>query len=186
MKDRHLVTSSFGHLVISIKLTIVLLIAFGVLYPLIITGIAWLTATNHGKGDMELIGQSFTSDRYFNGRPSAVHYNAASTGGSNSGPSDPEYLATVEQRINEFLVHNPTVKRSDIPVDLVTASGSGLDPHISLKAARVQVDRIVKVRGVSSETIEALINRNVEYPFLGMFGPNRVNVLKLNKALDHL
>src|ERR1051325_3177703 len=90
--------------------------------PLLVTGIAWLTAHDHGRGDMKLIGQSFTSAKYFNSRPSAVNYNAAATGGSNKGPSDPEYLEQVEKRIKDFMDQNPTVKREAIPVDLVTAS----------------------------------------------------------------
>src|ERR1041385_4063937 len=142
MSNRHHVITSPRHLLISIKLTFVTLIVFGVLYPLLVTGIAWLTAHDHGRGDMKLIGQSFTSAKYFNSRPSAVNYNAAATGGSNKGPSDPEYLEQVEKRIKDFMDQNPTVKREDIPVDLVTASGSGLDPDISVRAAMVQAGRI--------------------------------------------
>lgn len=179
----HSVTSSPGHIAISIRLTIATLVIFGLIYPLVITAIARFTAVNEGKGDMTLIGQSFVSDKYFNGRPSAVNYNAAATGGSNKGPSNPEYLAQVEERINEFMRHNPTVKREDIPVDLVTASGGGLDPHISLKAADVQVARIAKARNRSEETIRELIDANIERPLLG---PVHINVLKLNKALDQL
>jgi len=174
------------HLLISIRITFVTLIVFGVIYPLIVTAIAYLTAVNHGKGDFELIGQSFTSDKYFNSRPSAVNYNAAATGGSNKGPANPDYLKQVEERISEFQKHNPTIKRPDIPVDLVTASGGGLDPHISIKAANVQVDRIAAARNKEPRQIQELIINNTEHPFLGLFGPYRVNVLKLNKALDQL
>lgn len=175
-----------NHWLISIRLTLVTLIIFGVLYPLLITGVAWLTAHDHGRGDMKLIGQSFTSDKYFNGRPSAVNYNAAATGGSNKGPSNPEYLAQVEQRINDFIAHNPTVKREDLPVDLVTASGGGLDPHISVKAATVQVDRIAKARGLMTKSVNEVIDASTEWPLFGLFGPARVNVLKLNLALDQI
>jgi len=173
-----------NHWIVSIRLTFITLIIFGVVYPLAITGIARLTAVNQGKGDMELIGQSFTSDKYFISRPSAVNYNAAATGGSNKGPSNPEYLAQVEERIKEFLKHNPTVKREDIPVDLVTASGGGLDPHISVKAALIQVDRIVATRGMSKEAVKNIVDKNTEQPLLGLFGPARVNVLKANLDLD--
>lgn len=179
----HIVTSSPRHLVVSLKLTFVTLILFGVVYPLTITAIAFFTAKNHGKGDMELIGQSFTSDRYFNSRPSAVNYNAAATGGSNKGPSNPDYLRQVEERIDDFLEKNPTVKREDVPVDLVTASGGGLDPHISIKAAKVQAARIAKARGRSVETINEVIQANIE---TSLFGPSHINVLKINKALDQL
>jgi len=180
---RDLVPSSPRHLVTSLRLTVVTLILFGLLYPLTITLIAYFTGPNNGKGDMTLIGQSFTTDKYFNSRPSAVNYNAAATGGSNYGPSNPEYLAQVDERINEFLKHNPTVKKEDIPVDLVTASGGGLDPHISIQAAIVQIERIAKARGVSNETISEVIQANTEKPILG---PSYINVLKLNKALDRL
>jgi K+-transporting ATPase ATPase C chain len=159
---------------------------FGVIYPLLITAIAWLTAPDNGKGDMRLIGQSFTSDKYFNGRPSAVDYNAAATGGSNKGPSNAEYLAEVERRINNFLDHNPKVQREDIPVDLVTASGGGLDPHISVKAANVQVPRIAEARNLSEEAVEDLVRSNTGQPLFGLFGPAKVNVLALNKALDQV
>lgn len=184
------------NLVISIRLTLVTMIFFGVVYPLIITGIAWVTGPNNGKGEtiaagekvygFAVIGQSFTSDKYFNSRPSAVGYNAAATGGSNKGPSNPDYLAQVEQRITEFLAHNPTVKREDIPVDLVTASGGGLDPHISVRAAQVQVARIAAARGMDASIVEKSISDNTEGALLGLFGPQRVNVLKLNIELDRL
>ncbi|MEJ0030185.1 MAG: potassium-transporting ATPase subunit C [Bacteroidota bacterium] len=185
MKTR-IVTSSPRHLVTSLRLTLVTLLIFGVLYPLLITGIAYVTTRNHGKGDMSLIGQSFSSDKYFNGRPSAVGYNAAATGGSNKGPSNPEYLAQVEQRINDFMTHNPTVKRGDITVDLVTASGGGLDPHISVKAAVIQADRIAIARGLMKQSVIEVINANIERPLLGLFGSERVNVLNLNIALDQI
>ena len=181
---------------IALKLTFITLIIFGVVYPLLITGIAKLVAPNGGKGEeitvngkvvgFELIGQKFDDDRYFNSRPSAVDYNAAGTGGSNKGPTNPEYLAQVQARIDTFLVHNPTIKKEAIPVDLVTASGGGLDPHISPAAAKVQVDRIARVRNVSPEKLSALVTEHTEGPFLGMFGPSRIHVLRLNIALDQL
>src|SRR5690349_15681890 len=118
-----------NHLIVGIKLTLVTAILFGALYPLLITGIAKVIAPNGGLGEeltvdgkvvgFELIGQKFDDDRYFNSRPSAVDYNAASTGGSNKGPTNPEYLTLVQARIDTFLVHNPAVKKEQIPVDLV-------------------------------------------------------------------
>src|SRR5690606_22016206 len=111
---------------------------------------------------------------------------AAGSGASNKGPSNEEYLAVVEARIDTFLVHNPGVTKSDIPVELVTASGSGLDPHISPKAARVQVKRIAAVRNVPAEKLETLIAEHVEKPVLGIMGPEKINVLELNLALDAL
>ena len=177
-------------------MTFLTLIIFGILYPLLITGIAKFVAPKAGKGEeltvngkvvgFELIGQKFDDDRYFNSRPSAVDYNASGTGGSNKGPTNPDYLAQVQARIDTFLEHNPTIKKESIPVDLVTASGGGLDPHISPAAAIVQIDRIARVRNVSAEKLNALVTEHTEAPFLGMFGPSRVHVLRLNIALDQL
>ncbi len=179
----------------SLKLTAVLIILCSVLYPLLIAGIA-KTAPGGGNGETVSvngkvvgyanIGQKFTADKYFWSRPSAVNYNAAGSGGSNKGPSNPDYLKDVHARIDSFMVHNPGVVKAEIPADLVTASGSGLDPDISPKSAYIQVARIAKVRNISIEKINALIEKQIEKPLLGMFGPEKVNVLKLNAALDQL
>ena len=179
----------------SLKLTGILIIMCAVIYPLLIAGIA-KASPGAGKGQTievnrkvvgyENIGQNFTDDKYFQGRPSAVDYNAAGSCGSNKGPSNPDYLATVQSRIDTFLVHNPTIKKSDIPADLVTASGSGLDPNISIQAAKVQVTRIAKIRNKSEKVICDLIEKNTEKPLLGLFGPKKINVLKLNIALNTL
>lgn len=115
-----------------------------------------------------------------------VDYNAAGSGASNKGPSNEEYLAVVQARIDTFLVHNPEVSKSEIPVELVTASASGLDPHISPKAARVQVKRIAAARNLPADQLEALISEQIEQPFLGVMGPEKINVLKLNLELDAL
>jgi K+-transporting ATPase ATPase C chain len=179
----------------AIRLTVVLIIFFGVCYPLFIWAIGRLMPSaseglpieKNGKLlGYENIGQKFTDDKYFWGRPSAVDYNAASTGGSNQGPTNPAHLEAVKARIDTFLVHNPGVKTTDIPADLVTASGGGLDPHISPQAAIIQVARIAKVRGISEEKISSLVRSNIEEPYLGFFGTRRINVLKLNLALDEL
>jgi K+-transporting ATPase ATPase C chain len=114
-----------------------------------------------------------------------VDYNAASTGGSNKGPTNPDYLSVVQARIDSFLVHNPDVKKEQIPVDLVTASGGGLDPHISPKAAIVQIDRIAKTRNIDKTVLRKLVDEHIEEPILGL-GPERVHVLKLNIALDEI
>lgn len=178
----------------AIKLTIITLIFFSGLYTAVIWGVAQL-APNGGKGEIVTvndkkyyanIGQTFTQDKYFYSRPSAVGYNSAGSGGSNKGPSNPDYLATVQARIDTFLVHNPGVEKKNIPVELVTASGSGLDPDITSKSALVQVKRIAAVRKLTPETVEQLIAKNTEGPLLGLFGPEKVNVLKLNIALDKL
>lgn len=177
---------------IAIRLTLVCTFVFAGIYTLLIFGIAQ-AAPGKGLGETitvnnrvvgyKLEGQKFTDDKYFNSRPSAVDYNAAGSAGSNKSPASPEYLKTVQERIDTFLVHNPTVKKDQIPADLVTASGSGLDPDISPQGAFVQVGRIAKARNVSTDKIEALINGQVEK---GILSPYTVNVLKLNIGLDKL
>lgn len=178
-----------------LKLHFVTVVLFGVLFPLVIwlVGFAFPSQANglplYKDGKLigfENVGQKFTSDKYFWGRPSAVDYNAAATGGSNKGPSNQEYLELVEKRISEFLEKNPKVKRSEIPSDLVTASGSGIDPHISLKSALIQVPRVADERNIKREVLKALVYNNLEKPLLGFIGTEAVNVLKLNLAVDKL
>ena len=183
------------HLSPALRLTLVMLVLLAVMYPLLVAGISRL-APGGGQGETVVvngkvvgysrIGQAFTEDRYFNSRPSAVDYNADGSAGSNKGPSNPDYLTTVQARIDTFLVHNPGVQKADIPVELVTASGSGLDPDLSPAAARIQVGRIAKVRGISVEKLNQLVDGHTEGPLLGLFGPAKVNVLRLNIALNAL
>ena len=173
------------HIFPAIKLTFFCFIIFVVLYSAIVWAIA-LMAPNNGKGDNGIIGQTFTDDKYFWSRPSAVGYNAAGSAGSNKGPSNPDYLQTVQARIDTFRIHNPEIPTSEIPVELVTASGSGLDPHISPQAAKIQVPRIAKVRKISEDKLNSLISQQTESRILGIFGTERINVLSLNKALDSL
>ena len=127
------------------------------------------------------IGQKFTDDKYFWGRPSAVEYNAAGSAGSNKGPSNPDYLKIVQERIDSFLVHNPGVTKEQIPAEMVTASGSGLDPHVSPASAYIQVARVAKIRGVNEAQVKALVDGRLEK---NPVGPDVINVLKLNIALD--
>ncbi len=184
-----------NHLSPALRLTLVLLVLLAVLYPLLVAAIGKL-APGGGGGETisvngkvvgyALVGQNFSEDRYFNSRPSAVGYNAAGSGGSNKGPSNPDYLATVQARIDTFLVHNPGVTKEQIPAELVTASGSGLDPDLSPAAAKIQVARVAKIRGISEEKVAQLVEAQTEGPLLGLFGPAKVNVLKLNVALDAL
>ncbi len=176
---------------IGLRLTAVCAVLFCGFYLLSILGISKLVPedrafTKNEQGFYENVGQAFTSDRYFWSRPSAVDYNAAGSGGSNKGPSNPEYLATVQARIDTLLAHNPGLKKSDIPSDLVTASGSGLDANISVPAAQIQVNRIAKVRNIEREKVQKLVEDHIESPFLGLFGTTKINVLKLNTALDKL
>lgn len=186
------------HLLPALKLTLVCLVFFVGVYTFVVWGIGQVVTPNYGKGEIVSygsdnqkygfvnIGQSFTHDNYFWSRPSAVGYNAAASGGSNKGPTNPDYLAQVKATIDTFLVHNPDVKKSDIPVEMVTASGSGLDPDISPAGAYVQVQRIAKVRNIPADKLNALVAEHTDKPLLGMFGPEKVNVLELNIALDNL
>ena len=179
----------------AIRLTLICMVFFMGIYSLVILASAQL-APGKGKGETvvvnnrvvgwKLLGQKFTEDKYFWSRPSVVDYNAAGSGGSNKGPTNPDYLKQVQDRIDTFLVHNPGVKKEDIPSDLVTASGAGLDPHISVQGAYVQVNRIASVRNLAGEKVKALVDEHIEKPLAGILGPEKVNVLKLNIALDNL
>jgi len=183
------------HILPALRLTLLCMIFFMGVYSFVI----WLPAQlapAKGKGETvmvnnkivgwKLIGQKFTDDKYFQSRPSAVDYNAAGAGGSNKGPTNPDYLKQVQDRIDSFLVHNPGVRKSEIPSDLVTASGGGLDPHISVQGAYVQVKRIASIRKIAESSVQSLVDRHVEKPLLGLFGPERVNVLEINIELDQL
>lgn len=177
----------------AIRLTIVCILFFCGAYSLLILCIAQV-APAHGKGETisvndkivgyKLIGQKFTEDKYFNSRPSAADYNATASAGSNKGPSDTAYLNIVQNRIDSFLVHNPGIKKEEIPSDLITASGSGLDPDISVEGAYIQVKRIAKIRNISEEKLRMLIDRNMEKPIAGFLGPEKINLLQLNIDLD--
>ena len=180
------------NLMISLKITLVFLVICSILYPLFIGAIGKF-AKGNGNAETVMvngkvvgyanIGQKFTEDKYFWGRPSAVDYNAAGSGGSNKGPTNPDYLKLVQDRIDSFLVRNPGVKKEEIPAELVTASGSGLDPDISPAAAMVQIARVAKARGLAEEKVSALVTEHTEKH---AFGPVTINVLKLNVALNNL
>jgi K+-transporting ATPase ATPase C chain len=176
----------------AIKLTLLSLILLSGVYTLVLLGIGKLLPGNgeakkvsyNSKTFYANIAQNFSEDRYFWSRPSAVDYNAAGSAGSNKGPINPDYLHTVQARIDTFLAHNPGVDKKNIPVDMVTASGSGLDPDISPEAAYVQEKRIASARGIPEQEVKNLIEKHIDKPLLGMFGPEKVNVLELNIALD--
>ncbi|RYE19560.1 MAG: potassium-transporting ATPase subunit KdpC [Sphingobacteriales bacterium] len=178
------------YIIQSIRLTAVLIVLLCIIYPLTITFAAKF-AKGHGDGETiskngkvvgySLIGQLFTQPQYFWGRPSAVRYNAAGSAGSNKGPSNPDYLEEVSNRIDTLLKYHPYLKRADIPADMVTASGSGLDPDISIQAARMQVKRVADYRKLDEKTVAKLVDENTSNP---IFGPAHVNVLKLNIALN--
>ncbi len=175
-----------------LKLTVCTLILFAIIYPLAIYGIAQV-APNQGKGETlsvngkvvgySKIGQKFDKSNYFWGRPSAVDYNAAGSAGSNKGPSNAEYLALVQKRIDTLLLVHPYLKKSEIPADMVTASGSGLDPNISVQGALIQVKRVAKERKLDDTKVKALVESKIN---TAVVGPETVNVLELNVALDEL
>lgn len=176
----------------AIRLTLVLLVVCCLIYPALVWAGAQL-APGQGLGETvskngrvvgyHNVGQKFDRPEYFSSRPSAVDYNAAGSAGSNKGPSNPEYLGTVKARLDTFLLQNPGVTKAQVPAELITASGSGLDPHLSAQGAYVQVARIAKARNIDPNTIKSLINNNLEK---GVINPDRVNVLRLNLALDNL
>lgn len=187
----------------TIKTTLLIFVIFtfltGVIYPLLITGVAQVLFPNQANGSIikaadgsavgsALIGQSFTSPNYFWVRLSATSsypYNAAASGGTAYSVQNELLEEAVAARVDALRQADPT-NTAQIPVDLVTASSSGLDPHISPAAAYYQVPRVARERGLSEDTVQTLVQQHVEAPFLGIFGEARVNVLKLNLALDSL
>jgi K+-transporting ATPase ATPase C chain len=183
------------YIIQSIRLTLVLIVLLCVVYPISIALAGKFSRGNgngakiikHGKVvGYALLGQSFTKPAYFWGRPSAVAYNAAGSGGSNKGPSNGDYLKEVAGRIDTLLKYNPTITKQEIPADMVTASGSGLDPDISVQGAVIQIKRIAAYRKIEERKIAELVVKNTNGPLLGLFGPSTVNVLQLNLALDEL
>lgn len=186
------------HLKPALILFLALSVLTGVVYPLVVTVLAQAIFPEEANGSLltdktgkvvgsELIGQQFSEARYFWGRPSATSpaYNAAASSGSNLGTNNPALVDAVKARI-EALKAVDVDNKAPIPVDLITASGSGLDPHISIAAANYQINRVAKARHVSQEKIRALVQENTESRQLGFLGEPRVNVLKLNLALDTL
>lgn len=178
----------------AIRLTLFCALFFSGAYTLSILAIAQL-APNQGKGIVveqdgkkyhSNVAQAFTKPEYFWPRPSAVDYNAAGSGGSNKGPSNPEYLALVQSRIDTFILKNPGIAKQDIPSEMVTASGSGLDPDISVAGAKIQVKRVAKARNLSEQQLLKLVDETTEAPLLNALGTEKINVLKLNLALDQL
>jgi K+-transporting ATPase ATPase C chain len=175
----------------AIRMLVVMTVITGVAYPLIVTGISQVAFKEQANGSLvekdgkvvgsRLIGQPFSDPKYFWGRPSATSpmpYNGAASSGSNQGPTNPALKEAVEGRIKDHGGKTP------VPADLVTASGSGLDPHISPAAAEYQVARVAKARGMSEEKVRALVAEHRQGRQLGILGEPRVNVLRLNLALD--
>src|SRR3984957_6872682 len=183
------------NLSIALLMTLVTTVLFGLLFPLVITGLAQVLFPRQANGELlthnghvvgsRLIGQSFTSAGYFHSRPSVAGtgYDAGNSSGSNLGPTNQALIARVQQDADRMQAENPS---SPIPMDLLTTSGSGLDPHISPEAAEFQVPRIAKERGISPNVLRDAIRRHTEPRQFGFLGEPRVNVLDLNLALDEL
>ena len=180
----------------ALSLFVFLTLLTGLAYPLLVTGMAQWFFPEQAAGSLikhdghwigsHLIGQSFSDPKYFWGRPSAtapMPYNAAGSGGSNLGPLNPALVEAVKARVAALRAADPA-NRAPVPADLVTASGSGLDPHISPAAAAYQIDRVSRRRGLAPEQLRALVDQYTEGRQWGIFGEARVNVLELNLALD--
>jgi K+-transporting ATPase ATPase C chain len=177
----------------ALTMLLVFTVITGVIYPLVVTGIAQVVFPHQANGSLivvdgktygsELIGQQFDDPKYFWGRPSAAGYNAAASSGSNYGPMNPSLEQVVQERINALHAADPE-NTLPIPVDLVTASGSGLDPHISVAAALYQVSRVASARGLDEAQVTSLVEKFTEGRQFWIFGEPRVNVLLLNLALD--
>ncbi len=189
----------------AILLTLLLTLITGIAYPEAITALAQTFFPSQANGSLlyvngkpvgsQIIGQYWTQPQYFHGRPSATNnvqgtpapYSANNSGASNLGPTNATLIATVQQRIADLKKENPDVPAgTPIPVDLVTASGSGLDPDISVAAAYYQIPRVAKARGLSPGAMQHIVDQHIQGRFLGVFGEPRINVLQLNMALDGL
>ena len=184
-------------------LSVAMLIICGFLYPLLLTGISQILFPHQANGSLlyvgdkavgsEIIGQDFKDPRFMKSRPSAVNYNTytaeqkadgsyagVGSGSQNLAPTNPALVQRVQQDMQAFLERNPTIKKQDIPTDLMTASGSGLDPHISPESAEIQIPALAQSTGLSEETLKDIVENNTQHKLLGIFGEETVNVLKVN------
>ncbi|MEG1723639.1 MAG: K(+)-transporting ATPase subunit C [Bacteroidales bacterium] len=180
----------------SLRLTLVFCVFFSVTYIAVLWIFARLVTPNHGNAAVVMlngnivgaknVGQQFSRNIYFWGRPSCAGagYDATRSGGSNKGATNEKYLQEVNTRIDVFLTAHPYLSRAAVPAEMVTASGSGLDPHITPECAYIQVKRIAKARGMDEQNVKQLVDSLIEKPLFGVLGTEKVNVLKLNLALD--
>ena len=184
------------NLVKSLRLTLVFCVFFSICYILVLRIFGLIVGPGGGNAETLVlngrvvgaanVGQQFTKDVYFWGRPSHAGdgYDASSSSGSNKGPTNEEYLADVNIRIDSFLKKHPYLERNDVPSEMVTASASGLDPDISPRGAEVQIRRVAEARGMSEDQVRKIVEKIHQKPWLGLFGTYKINVLKLNVALD--
>ena len=186
-------------MMIAIKMTVVLTVLLGILYPLVMVGVAHIAFPSQADGSLiyrngvpiasSLMGQNFKSPGYFRSRPSAAGdkgYDPTSSSGSNLGPTNKSFIDSVKQRLKIVLEENRGVQASQVPVDMVTASGSGLDSEISPAAAEIQVQRVAKARSISEEAVQDLVKLHTRPRWAGFLGEPGVNVVELNLALDQL
>ncbi len=181
---------------ISVRMTIVLTVLLGLVYPLGMVVIAHVLFPHEAAGDLitrdgtvvgsQLIGQNFGASKYFHPRPSAAGngYDASNSGGSNLGPTNKTLIDTVQKRLKDTIEAEGGVPASKVPIDMVTSSGSGLDPDISPASADIQIDRVARARGLSPDAVRQLVEQNTEGRWAGILGEPAVNVLDLNLALD--
>jgi len=189
-------TDLIGEIKSAVAVFVVFSLLTGLIYPLAITGVVQMLMPEKAEGSLlradgrivgsELIGQMFTSPAYFHGRPSYVDYHANGSGGSNLGPSSSRLVELVRQNIDRVRRENDLPLNSSIPADLVLSSGSGLDPDISVEAARLQVRRVAEARILKVSEVDKLVDENTQSSWYGILGQNRVNVCKLNIELDNL
>ena len=183
-------------LISSLTLSIFFFLLLGFVYPFAVTFLGNFMFSSQAKGSLievnhqvigsALIGQSFTQKKYFHSRPSYAGngYDATNSGASNLSATNKKLYDNISLNIQKILDENPGFKREDIPIELVTGSASGLDPHISLQGANIQIARVAKARNIKEIDLKKLVNESVEGKFLGIFGEEKINVLKLNAALD--
>lgn len=179
------------------RISIVFIVLCGIVYPLACTGLLQVLMPDRANGSLirdssgavigsELIGQPFDDPHYFHGRISSIGYQAEASGSNNYAPSNPELLARMKVSVRDWQRSNPAVPADRLPIDLITNSGSGLDPHITPESARVQIPRISGLTGIAPAELEKLIGKHTEGRDLGIFGEPRVNVLALNLDLQAL
>lgn len=181
----------------ALRIGIVFIVLCGVIYPLVSTGLAQALLPKQANGSLvkndqgvvvgsELIGQQFNDPKHFQGRVSSIEYKAEASGSNNYAPSNPDLIKRTEESIDAWKTANPDVPVNQVPIALLTNSGSGMDPHITPESARVQIPRISKLTGLPAEKLQALVEKHTEGRDLGLFGEQRVNVLLLNIDLDRL